>query len=168
MSVNTLIWLIPLPPLLAFFFIILFTNRSKGLSHSLAIGAALLSWIASMVVFVVAISTKDLAGSPLGSAINWLPTGTTWFKIGVQIDPLQAVTLFFVAWTVLSIFVYSVGYHNFGQPRGEIDQAGLPPRGAVIAADREGSLHGQRRDDRGSGGTEVAKRRRAHAFRRGD
>jgi NADH-quinone oxidoreductase subunit L len=43
MEITTLIWLLPLPPLLAFFLIVLFTNRSKVLSHTLAVGAALLS-----------------------------------------------------------------------------------------------------------------------------
>ncbi len=32
------------------------------------------------------------------------------------------------------IFVYSVGYHNYGQPAGEHDQAGLPPHGATMVA----------------------------------
>ena len=51
MTTELLIWLIPLPPILAFFLIVLFTNRSKALSHSIAIGAALLSWLGAMVVF---------------------------------------------------------------------------------------------------------------------
>ncbi|MEK6256625.1 MAG: NADH-quinone oxidoreductase subunit L, partial [Chloroflexota bacterium] len=34
--------------------------------------------------------------------------------------------------TVLMIFVYSIGYHNFGQPKGDDDHAGLPPHGAQI------------------------------------
>ena len=42
------------------------------------------------------------------------------------------MVLFFVAWTVLMIFVYSIGYHNFGQPVGDHDQAGLPPHGATV------------------------------------
>ena len=58
----------------------------------------------------------------------------------MQIDPLQAVTLFFVAWTVLAIFVYSIGYHNYGQPKGDIDQAGLPPRGATVSDDHGHAL----------------------------
>ncbi|RPJ02122.1 MAG: NADH-quinone oxidoreductase subunit L, partial [Chloroflexi bacterium] len=137
---NTLIWLIPLPPLVAFFVIVLLTNRSKGLSHTLAIGSALLSFAASMYIFWRAINTEHLGESPLGSAINWLPTGDTWFRIGVQIDPLQAVTLFFVAWTVLMIFVYSTGYHNFGQPKGDNDRPGLPPHGATVR-DEHGHAH---------------------------
>jgi NADH-quinone oxidoreductase subunit L len=51
----------------------------------------------------------------------------------VLIDPLSAVTLFFVAWTVLMIFIYSVGYHNFGQPVGDHDVKGLPPQGATVS-----------------------------------
>src|SRR5262249_35661410 len=63
--------------------------------------------------------------------INWIPTGDTWLKIGVLVDPLAAVTLFFVAITVLMIFIYSVGYHNFGQPAGDHDHPGLPPHRAL-------------------------------------
>jgi NADH-quinone oxidoreductase subunit L len=132
MTTETLIWLIPLPPVLAFFLIVLFTNRSKALSHSIAIGAALLSWLGSMIVFVRALGVEHLGEQPFESSINWLPLGDTWFKIGVLVDPLTAVTLFFVAWTVLMIFLYSVGYHNYGQPVGDHDQKGLPPHGATL------------------------------------
>ncbi len=30
------------------------------------------------------------------------------------------------------IFLYSVGYHNFGQPKGDHDHPGLPPHGATV------------------------------------
>lgn len=131
-SLNSLIWLIPVPPLVGFLLIILFTNRSKAASHSVALLGAGLSFIASMIVFVKAVTTPELAASPLTSSINWLPTGTSWLKIGVLVDPLTTVMLFFVAWTVLMIFIYSIGYHNFGQPIGKNDRPGLPPQGAEI------------------------------------
>ena len=140
MSTESIIWLLPLPPLLAFFLIVLFTNRRKTLSHSLAVGAALLSWLGSMVIFFRAISTEHLGLNPFESVINWFPTGSTWFQIGVRVDPLTAATLFFVAWTVLMIFIYSIGYHNFGQPKGDHDKAGLQPHGATIA-DEHGHMH---------------------------
>ena len=132
MSTESIIWLIPLPPLLAFFLIVLFTNKSKVLSHSVAIGAAALSWLGGMVVFFQAVGVEHFGKEVFHSSINWIPTGDTWLKIGVLLDPLSAVTLFFVAWTVLMIFIYSVGYQNFGQPKGDHDQAGLPPHGATI------------------------------------
>ena len=121
MTTETFIWLIPLPPALAFFLIVLISNRSKALSHIVAVGAALLSWLGSMIVFVRALRVEHLGEHPFESSVNWLATGDTWLKIGVLVDPLTAVTLFFVAWTVLMIFIYSVGYHNYGQPEGDHD-----------------------------------------------
>ncbi len=141
MAIETLIWLIPLPPILAFFLIILFTHRHNALSHTLAVGAALLSWLGSMVVFFAAITTEHLGEHPFAPPpIPWLATGDTAFTIGVLIDPLAAATLFFVAWTVLMIFIYSIGYHNFGQPKGDHDRPGLPPHGATVR-DAHGRAH---------------------------
>ncbi len=131
-SLNSLIWLIPLPPLVAFVVILLLTIRSNRASHQVAVIGAGLSFIASMVVFVKAIITPDLAHAPFSNTLNWLPTGASWLKIGVLVDPLTTVMLFFVAWTVLMIIIYSIGYHNFGQPVGEHDKPGFPPEGAEI------------------------------------
>ncbi len=132
MTTELLLWLIPFPPLLAFFLIVLFTNRHKGLSHSLAIGAAGLAWLGAMIVFGRALGVPELGREPFASSIPWIPTAETWLRIGVLLDPLGAVTLFFVAWTVLMIFIYSIGYHNFGQPPGDHDVPGLPPHGATV------------------------------------
>jgi NADH-quinone oxidoreductase subunit L len=130
--VTSLVWLIPLPPLLAFALIVLFTNKNKALSHTVAISAAFLSWLGAMIVFWNAIKVEHFGEHPFASSINWIPTGETWLKVGVLIDPLSAAVLFFVGWTVLMIFIYSVGYHNFGQPAGDHDHAGLPPHGATV------------------------------------
>ncbi len=132
MTTETLIWLIPLPPILAFFLIVLLTNRNKAVSHAIAIGAAFLAWAGAMLVFLRAIGATELGKEPFASSINWIPTADTWLRVGVLVDPLGAIVLFFVAWTVLMIFLYSVGYHNFGQPEGDHDQAGLPPEGATV------------------------------------
>lgn len=140
MSTETLTWLIPVPPLLAFFLIVLFTNRSKALSHTIAVGAAFLSWLAGMIVFWQAIQVEHLGEHPIMDSIRWLPTGDTWLEVGVLVDPLTAASLFFVAWTVLMIFIYSVGYHNFGQPPGDHDRPGLPPHGATVT-DEHGHAH---------------------------
>lgn len=140
MDITTLVWLIPAPPLLAFFLIILLTNRSKGLSHTLSILAVLLSFIGSMAVVYLGIQSGHLGEEPFTSFIRWIPTGDTWFQIGIWVDPLTVGTLFFVAWTILMIFIYSVGYHNYGQPKGDHDVPGLPPHGATIA-DEHGHKH---------------------------
>ncbi len=142
MATETIVWLLPLPPLLAFFLIVLFTNKSKALSHSIGVGAALLSFVGSMVVFFRALSVEHFGEGEhiFASSIPWLPTGDTFLRVGVQIDPLSAVVLFFVAWTILMIFLYSVGYHNFGQPKGDHDHPGLPPHGATVT-DAHGHKH---------------------------
>ena len=129
---NWIIWLLPLPPLLAFFFIILFTNKNNALSHIIAVAAAGLSWLGSMIVFFSALGVEEFGKHIYESVVNWLPTGESWLQIGVRVDPLSAVTLFFVGWTIFMIFVYSIGYHNFGQPDGDHDYPGLPPHGATI------------------------------------
>jgi NADH-quinone oxidoreductase subunit L len=132
MQTTTLIWLIPLFPVLAFALIVLFTNKLKWLSHSIAIGAAFISWLLSMIVFFQALGVENLARNPFEDSIPWFPVGDTWFHIGVLIDPLSAAVLFFVAWTIFMIFIYSVGYHNYGQPKGDHDKKGLPPHGATV------------------------------------
>jgi NADH-quinone oxidoreductase subunit L len=135
MTTETLMWLIPLPPVLAFALIVLFTNRSKALSHTIAVGAAFLSLLGSMIVFLRALGVEHLGEHPFESSVNWLPLGEsvdTYFKIGVLVDPTTAVVLFFVAITISMIFLYSVGYHNFGQPKGDHDHKGLPPHGATM------------------------------------
>jgi NADH-quinone oxidoreductase subunit L len=135
MTTETLMWFIPLPPVLAFALIVVFTNRSKALSHTIAVGAAFLSLLGSMIVFVRALGVEHLGEHPFESSVNWLPLGEsveTYFKIGVLVDPTTAVVLFFVAITIFMIFLYSVGYHNYGQPKGDHDHQGLPPHGATV------------------------------------
>lgn len=137
-ALEILTWIIPLPPLVAFFLIVLLTYRNHLLSTIVAVGAAFLSGLGAMIVFG---QTRLFVGEePLSSSIPWLATGDQTFNIGIFVDPLTGIGLFFVAWTVLMIFVYSIGYHNFGQPVGDHDQKGLPPHGATIV-DEHGHTH---------------------------
>jgi len=117
-SLPLLTVLIPLPPVLAFAFIVLLFNRWKRLSHSIAIGAMVLSFLLSQVVVwtVIGWGGEALAENPVALRIPWLPIGDDAFSMGVLVDPLTAVTLFFVSITCLAIFVYSVGYMH-GDPR---------------------------------------------------
>ena len=89
----------------------------------------LIAWALAMSTFFYAVSGGDL---PVTTDVQWLPTGDTSLNIGTWIDPLTAVTLFFVAWTMLAIFVYSVGYHNFGKAGDSKDRPGLPPHAGGI------------------------------------
>ncbi|MFL7893211.1 MAG: hypothetical protein AB8I56_14215, partial [Anaerolineales bacterium] len=64
MEPSILVWLLPVPPILAFFLIIFLTNRSKSLSHILAITATFLSFIGSMVIVTLAIRSSHLGEEP--------------------------------------------------------------------------------------------------------
>ncbi len=121
-------WLIPVGPLLAFFAIILFTNRHRTLSWVVAwlgvFSSLILGW--TVALYAMAQDVHHLEEHPtiIASAIDWLPLGDffegTWLKMGVAVDPLTAVMLIMVTFTVAMIFVYSVGYHNWGAPLGKI------------------------------------------------
>ncbi|MFQ6100290.1 MAG: NADH-quinone oxidoreductase subunit L [Anaerolineae bacterium] len=110
--------LIPLPPFLAFGLIVLFFNRWKRVSHSIAIGAMAISFLLAQIVFwsVVGWGGEHLTEHPVAAQFPWLPTGEAVFSMGVMVDPLTAITLFFVSITCLAIFLYSVGYMR-GDPR---------------------------------------------------
>jgi len=137
MTPDNVVWLIPLPPLIAFFIIVLFTNRNKALSHWVAIGLMGVSWLLSWGVFFRALGTAGFGAQVLQAAVAWLPfgapsvAGTGPLSMGVLVDPLTAAMLFFVPLICLLIFVYSVGYGNFGRPVDPHDLPGQPPHRGV-------------------------------------
>ena len=137
-TLTTLTWLIPAGPLLAFALIVLFTNRNKTLSWVLAwagiITALVLGWIVAFNVIDIGSFINDglhgleehihhLEEHPIviASSVAWLPflrDGSEWLRMGVAVDALTAVMLIMVPFAVFMIFMYSVGYHNYGQPQG--------------------------------------------------
>ncbi len=141
-TLQTLTWLIPAGPLLVFFLIVLFTKHNRTLSWVLAwagvIGALVLSWTIAFNMFGTYLShdishPEELLEHPVqvASSIDWLPIGDfangTWLKMGVAVDPFTAVMLFMVPFAVFMIFIYSVGYHNYGKPPGT--ERGTPNHG---------------------------------------
>ncbi len=106
----TLLWLAPLPPLVAFALIALFFNRYKQLSATIAVVSMLASTVISFIVFFNVWQLKDLGKAPIRSTFPWLPTGDTVLNIGVGVDPLGATFLFMVPLACSLIFIYSTGY----------------------------------------------------------
>ncbi len=128
---NLLTWLIPVPPLVAFFAIILGANRSKGLSHTLAIAGVGSSWIMSWVIAFYAFGQTEFGKKVIESSVPWLPWMDTALNMGVLVDPLTAIMLFFASLCMLLIFIYSIGYHNYGKPRDSHDLPGWPAHNGV-------------------------------------
>jgi NADH-quinone oxidoreductase subunit L len=134
----TIAFLIPLPPLAAFAVILLFTRRHRALSTAVAVGMLALSVCGALIVAAGALRTADLAGNPIAESIPWIPgaaDGSGAIRIGVWVDGLTVLTLCFVAVTLFAIFIYSIGYHNFGAPEGRQDVPGLPPHGSTAGGD---------------------------------
>ena len=128
-SIFNLTWLIPLPPLLAFFAIILFTNRNKRLSSNVAIGAVAVSWILSWLVAITFFAKPELVEHPFDVVVPWLPTATTTFNMGVAVDAVTAGMLFMVGFVLTMIFIYSSGYMTFpGHLDPSLNTDGLDPR----------------------------------------
>jgi len=116
-----LAWFIPLFPFLAFVVIPLVTYRNRKLSHSLVIGAIAIAFLLAQIVFWRA-ATLPVGGGEHAyesTLIHWLATGEERLMLGIYIDPATAVMLFMVPLVCLMIFIYSVGYMNFGTP--EVD-----------------------------------------------
>ena len=138
---TTFTWLIPAGPLLVFFLIVLFTNRSKTLSWLLAwagVGVALvLGWIVALGAFFIFLEdgAHHMAEHPLvvHDSLSWLPIGPVmnWLQIGVAVDSLTAVTLIMVTTAITAIFIYSVGYHRWGEGPGSHPERGKPNHDGV-------------------------------------
>src|SRR6185295_6391253 len=91
----------------------------------------LLTWVIAFVVFFTAITRSELGHEPIESSIAWLPLGDsaeTSLNMGVLVDPLGALMLFFVPLTATMIFIYSTGYMASGsywtEVKGEEDAHG--------------------------------------------
>ncbi len=134
---TTLTWLIPAAPLTAFVVIILFLRKYATPSWLVAwagiITALVLSYGVVFGIFGSFDSYEDLIYGlehhpvQIHDDVVWMPFGeyTTanaacegCIRMGVSVDPLTILMLLMVPFAVFMIFIYSVGYHNFGQAVG--------------------------------------------------
>lgn len=101
---SFLVWLLYLAPLTAAGFILLITRRNKPAAATLAIGAALISCVASWVLFL---SGKDF----VVAGLNWIDFGDVLtIPIGMTIDALSRTMLVIVTTIATLVFTYSIGY----------------------------------------------------------
>ncbi len=124
-------WLIPVPPLISFFLIILLANRWKGLSHTIAIVSIATSFVLSWVVAFSVFGIAHFGEEVVADSRPWFDVGAGAFNMGVLVDPLTAIMLFFASLCMLAIFVYSVGYHNYGKARDAHDKPGWPAHNGI-------------------------------------
>ena len=108
-----LAWLVPVPPFLAFAAIVLFLNRNKTVSAITAIGGAVMSLLLSWPIAFTVFFTEHFGEHPHEGTLFTIPTGTTNFVVGYQVDPANALMLFMSSFLLVMIFIYASGYMTF-------------------------------------------------------
>ncbi len=85
MNLSALAWLIPLPPLVAFALILLFTHPWRKLSHTIALTMMSISFGLVQVLFWSGLLTGQFSAGPVASSVAWLPFRgpETWLKMGI-------------------------------------------------------------------------------------
>ena len=108
-----LLYLIPLPPLVAFVINILLGRRVIGdKAHLVALPAALISWIVSIMVFL---DIRDSHEPIMQRLFTWIPAGDFEIIVNLYADQLTAIMLLVVTTVGFLVVVYSVGYMH-GDP----------------------------------------------------
>src|SRR5256885_4929535 len=111
MGAADIAWLVLLLPFSAATVITLFTMRDPRLSAQLSITAAVLSFVASLILF----GTCSHSGPLLSSAVPWLHVGNLHVDIALRTDGLSLVMLLVVTGVGGLIHIYSWGYMS-GDP----------------------------------------------------
>ena len=108
MKFETLPWLILFLPLLSAAVITLFTQKHRGLSAGLSIGAVVISFALS-VLFVAANGWEPANAESISR--NWLSIGDALhIDFGFKLDTLSLVMIVMVTGVASLIHIYSVGY----------------------------------------------------------
>ena len=106
--VENLGWLILLPPLAAAGIITMFTRPNPRLSAQISIGAVLISFIATLILFGVLRSKGVEALPPAG--FTWLSFDQLFVQIGLGLDRLSLGMALVVTGVGSVIHIYSAGY----------------------------------------------------------
>ncbi len=116
--INSLLWLIPLLPLLGFVINGLGRNIfSKNLIGIIGSGAILASFILSLVLFF------ELSGSPQKQfpveIFDWISVANLHIPLSFLYDPLSAIMLLIITGIGFLIHIYSVGYMHLDEGFGK-------------------------------------------------
>ena len=101
------VWLTLFAPLVAAVLITLFTQRWKGLSALLSVGAIVLGFVMSLRLFV-ALAFHGQQHWP--HTIPWLTVGNVRIEFGMTTDALAVLMLLVVTGVGSAIHIYSLGY----------------------------------------------------------
>lgn len=107
---TTILWLVPLLPMLAGGIIALMPNRLGRVASKLAISALFVSCLLSLGALACALSPVEGEAFRHATTSAWFVVGDIVFRAGVLLDPLSAGMAAMVTFVAFWIFVYSSGY----------------------------------------------------------
>src|SRR5438876_9194207 len=110
MILTDIAWIILLLPLLATVLITLFTQMNPKASAQLSIGAVGLSFLSSVVLFIVLADSVRGATALESTPFTWLAVGSFIVEFGLRLDPLSLLMIVIVTGVGGAIHVYSYGY----------------------------------------------------------
>ena len=106
----TLLWLVPLLPLLAGGLTAFLPNRMGRPASWLAIGALLLSCVIAVTALACSLAPVHGHAAPTPPVYTWFSFGDVALQVGLVLDPLSAAMGAMVTFVALWIFIYSTGY----------------------------------------------------------
>lgn len=110
-SMNALIGLIPLIPLLGFLIIgLLNKNLSKGIASVIACGSVLISFVLAIVVFFNILNAFEGQSSLTFIVFEWINTSGFSASFSFLVDPLSSLMLLIITGVGFLIHLYSIGY----------------------------------------------------------
>ncbi|WP_028784090.1 NADH-quinone oxidoreductase subunit L [Thalassobacillus devorans] len=98
-------WLIPLFPLLSFLLLIFLGNQWREKSSFVGIGFTGISFVLSVIVLFV-----QMTNGSGGAEAAWLTIGSIEFRVGVVVNPLNALMLVIVSLVSFLVHIYSKSY----------------------------------------------------------
>ncbi|MEX1178989.1 MAG: NADH-quinone oxidoreductase subunit L [Nitriliruptor sp.] len=110
-----LAWLVPVVPLLGFLAVLLTTRALRESAAFVAIGAATVSFLLSIAIFLQLVADPATHVRPMPT---WISAGDLQVSFDLQIDQLTGVMLLVVTGVGLLVHLYSLGYMH-GDPRYE-------------------------------------------------
>ena len=110
-SIELLVSLVPLFPLLGFLLVAFNTRRfTEGLTAVVACGAILISFVLSVFLFVQVNNLPEVDKAIRVTLFDWITAGSFSASLSFLVDPLSVLMMLIITGVGFLIHVYSIGY----------------------------------------------------------
>jgi NADH-quinone oxidoreductase subunit L len=111
-TAQSLTWLVPVLPLLAFGLILLTGRRGPGQGAYIGIAGIATSFVLSVLIAAGTVMHAFGGGEfePFSRSIVWATIGSTHISMGFTVDQLTAMMLIVVTTVAMLVQIYSIGY----------------------------------------------------------